>query len=378
MKTLFSFQHDGCEYTVKGDNLGKELLERDGDLVSKRRSFGSNSRHRFLCPNHGSMQLRFRIDVNDLEVQYWLETPERVLVSGRVDCGHIVPDWANNLAKAADNETPPETAPETTDRSPDKESKRKASSAHWATLVLVGLKLLKSGGALKAALAGTALAGWAWLFNLEVAIALVAALLVHEFGHVVAMKRCGLKVKGIFLLPFVGGVAVSDRSQNRWHDFQIAMAGPALGSLGAVVGWALWLHTGSSLVAMFAVVSLLLNIFNLLPIVPLDGGQTLKSIVFSRPGWLGKGLLLGLNALLVVASFFFGFTLLGVFGILGAADLIFTDDSDMRGPIPMNTSGILVATVVYLALIGLLVMLSISMADSGLPGADLPLVFLRS
>lgn len=375
VKTLFSFQHDGSVYTLKGNNLGKEVLERDGETLSARRSLGFKSEHRFACPKLGPMRLRFILHMTNTQYEYWLETPGRIVSHGQGDYGHILPTWLRDGEAAIDNaDGQIEAAVETPTPTP----KPKPGSAHLVTLALLGLKLLKSAGALKAALAGTALAGWAWLFDLEFAIALITAILVHEFGHALAMKRCGLQVKGIYLIPFIGGVAINERSQSRWQDFQIAIAGPVLGSFGALLGWALWLYSGNSFLAIFAVVSLMLNIFNLLPIVPLDGGQTVKAIVFSRPGVLGRVLLLGLNAFLVVGSWYFGLTLLAFFGILGAVDLIFTGKADMQKALPMNTSGMLVATVTYLGLIGLLVALSISMASSGLDGANLPLVFLQS
>jgi len=375
VKTLFSFDFEGTLYRLKGNAFGKEILERNDQLVSQRRSLRMKSAHTFVCPIYGPLRLRFVMDTSSMQVRYWLETPSRLLHEGQGDYSHIMPAWlkANNQAQTEAVAGVPSNEVE----APNPKSNR-SSSGHWVTLGLLALKLLKSGGAMKAVLAGTALAGWSWLFNPAVAIGLVAALLLHEWGHVLAMKHCGLKVKGIYLIPFVGGVAVSERSPARWQDFKIAIAGPAIGSLGALAGWGLWLYFDHPFWAMFAVISLLLNIFNLLPIVPLDGGLIVKSIVFSRPGMLGRGLLLGLNTLLVVGAFHFGFNLLAFFGVIGALDLIFTRTSAMARVRPMKSGGMLVAAVTYLGLIGLLGLLSVQMAATGLEGANLPLVFLKS
>ncbi|MEC8225811.1 MAG: site-2 protease family protein, partial [Pseudomonadota bacterium] len=77
-------------------------------------------------------------------------------------------------------------------------------------LLALGFKLFKSAKVVKAALAGASVAGYAWLFSIEFALMLIACLVVHEYGHVRAMKYFGIKTKGIYLIPFVGGLAVSD------------------------------------------------------------------------------------------------------------------------------------------------------------------------
>ena len=66
----------------------------------------------------------------------------------------------------------------------------------------LGFKLFKSAKVVKAALAGASVAGYAWLFSIEFALMLIACLVVHEYGHVRAMKYFGIKTKGIYLIPF--------------------------------------------------------------------------------------------------------------------------------------------------------------------------------
>ena len=256
---------------------------------------------------------------------------------------------------------------------------KKQSKLNLGTLGLV-FKLFKSAGALKAALAGTALAGWAWLFNLEFAIALIVALLIHEFGHIWAMKSSGMKVKGIFLIPFIGGVAVGEAATSRWSEFKIAMAGPWLGSIAAVVAWCIWLVYPHQWLGTFVFISVLINLFNLLPIVPLDGGQAIRAMVFSKPGKIGFMLLLVISAAMVAVSLKAGLYLLVFFGVLGAVDLI---ASNMRGReyerlVPLTNYGIAFCLTSYVATLVVLVVLSIVMAQSGIEGAKLPLVFLTS
>lgn len=69
----------------------------------------------------------------------------------------------------------------------------------------LGFKLLKSAKVVKALLAGASVAAYSWLFSLEFALALIACLMFHEYGHIRAMKYFGMKTKGIYLIPFMGG-----------------------------------------------------------------------------------------------------------------------------------------------------------------------------
>ena len=146
----------------------------------------------------------------------------------------------------------------------------------------LGLKLLKSAKVIKVLFAAGSLAAYSWLFSIEFAIALILCLVFHEYGHIKAMKYFGLKTKGIYLIPFVGGLALSDDKINtRWQDIVISIMGPFFGlilSIACLIGY--WL-TDIEILAGLAVFNALLNLFNMLPVLPLDGGHVLKSIAFS-------------------------------------------------------------------------------------------------
>ena len=157
-----------------------------------------------------------------------------------------------------------------------------------AGLASLGFKLLKSAKVVKVLFAGGSLAAYAWLFSIEFAIALILCLVFHEYGHIKAMKYFGMKTKGIYLIPFVGGLAVTDEKINtRWQDVVISIMGPTFGlilSLACLLGY--WI-TDMEILAGLAVFNALLNLFNLLPVVPLDGGRLLKSITFSVNSGVG-------------------------------------------------------------------------------------------
>ena len=155
-------------------------------------------------------------------------------------------------------------------------------------LLALTFKLFKSAKVIKAVLAGASVAGYAWLFSIEFALVIVACLVVHEYGHVKAMQYFGIKTKGIYLIPFVGGLAVADDKINtRWQDVVISIMGPCFGLLMSLACLMIYAVTDSELFAGAAVLSALLNLFNLLPILPLDGGHVLKSISFSMRSWIG-------------------------------------------------------------------------------------------
>ncbi|WP_322804624.1 site-2 protease family protein [Vibrio alfacsensis] len=190
-------------------------------------------------------------------------------------------------------------------------------------LVSLGMKALKSAKVIKVALASASLAAYSWLFSIEFALALVACLVFHEYGHIRAMKYFGMRTKGIYLIPFLGGLALSDEKINtRWQDVVISIMGPFFGLVLSIVLTIVYWMTGEVVFAGLAVFNALLNLFNLLPILPLDGGHVLKSITFSMNSWIG---LVGsiLAAFLgIYISYTFGLTLLGFLLMMGMLEVV--------------------------------------------------------
>lgn len=190
-------------------------------------------------------------------------------------------------------------------------------------LVSLGMKALKSAKVIKVALASASLAAYSWLFSIEFALALVACLVFHEYGHIRAMKYFGMKTKGIYLIPFLGGLALSDEKINtRWQDVVISIMGPFFGLVLSIVFTILYWVTGEMIFAGLAVFNALLNLFNLLPILPLDGGHVLKSITFSMNSWIGLAGSVATAALGIYISYVFGLTLLGFLLIMGMLEVV--------------------------------------------------------
>ena len=242
----------------------------------------------------------------------------------------------------------------------------------------LGLKLLKSAKVVKVLFAAGSLAAYSWLFSIEFAIALILCLVFHEYGHIKAMKYFGLKTKGIYLIPFVGGLALSDDKINtRWQDVFISIMGPFFGlilSVTCLVGY--WL-TDMEILAGLAVFNALLNLFNLLPILPLDGGHILKSIAFSINSKFGLvacaiGAVLG-----IYLSYYFGLALLGFLLAIGSIEIFFEYKQRHLSPLlPLNRYAQIVSVVWYVFTVGGLSAIIWLVGQTGNDALSLPLKIL--
>jgi Zn-dependent protease len=247
-------------------------------------------------------------------------------------------------------------------------------------LLALTFKLFKSVKVIKVVLAGTSVAGYAWLFSIEFALVIVACLVVHEYGHVKAMQYFGIKTKGIYLIPFVGGLAVADDKINtRWQDVVISIMGPCFGLLMSLACLMIYAVTDSELFAGAAVLSALLNLFNLLPILPLDGGHVLKSISFSMRSWIGLSVCMSGIALGGWVAYTFGLALLVFFLFIGAMEVIFEwRQRHLSHLIPLDTYGQVFSSVWYILVAAGHIWVVVSFADSDNPILSLPMKILAS
>jgi Zn-dependent protease len=152
------------------------------------------------------------------------------------------------------------------------EQKKPAWSSTIWILVLSGVAFFAAGAA-----------QWDWKFTLI----LIPVLLFHESGHWIAMRLCRYRNLRMFFIPFFGA-AVTGRNWNvpGWKKALVSLAGPVpgivvgmvLGTIGMVLRKE-WLNDA-------ATVLLLINGFNLLPVLPLDGGHVVHATLFCRNRWL--------------------------------------------------------------------------------------------
>jgi Zn-dependent protease len=150
--------------------------------------------------------------------------------------------------------------------------------------VLIKLKSVVFLGSL-----AVSIAAYASLYGWKFGVGLAALILVHELGHVVALRLRGIRAGALVFVPLLGAFT-SWRSVQRspYLDAETALAGPLAGTAGALaMGYVAHL-TGSDLLRSLAFTGLLLNLFNLVPALPLDGGRVAGAVhpavwVF---GWL--------------------------------------------------------------------------------------------
>jgi len=170
-------------------------------------------------------------------------------------------------------------------------------------LLLIPLKLLKF-AKFGTTIATMALTTWlyAGLFGLRFAAGFVLLIFLHEMGHAAAMKLCGLRAGAPVFIPFFGAfIALKDQPRDVLTEAKIAIAGPLVGAAAAAACLIPWRATGHPLWLVLANMGFFLNLFNLIPFGPLDGGRTVGAI--SRGFWI-VGLVMVVGAILVFHNWF--------------------------------------------------------------------------
>lgn len=351
---LLNLELFGKPLLLENDDQGAQCLYWAGQLVSSVNLAGvtvSEIVHRFrLQQQDENIEISLNLQAKNQTVSYQLWLGQQQQTSGEFP---LQP--STHLAKAP-------------------------SRRNFIGIAALVFKLFKSAKVIKVVLAGASVAGYAWLFSLEFALVLIACLVVHEYGHVKAMHHFGIKTKGIYLIPFVGGLAVSDDKINtRWQDVVISIMGPCFGlfmSLACVITYA---ATEIELFAGAAVLSALLNLFNLLPILPLDGGHVLKSISFSMRSWVGLSVCMSGIAFGLWLAYTFGLALLVFFLFVGALEVIFEwRQRNHSHLIPLDTYGQIFSAVCYFLVAAGHIAVIVYFADSDNPILSLPMKILGS
>ena len=141
-------------------------------------------------------------------------------------------------------------------------------------LLLPKLKLLTTAGTM-----AVSVVAYATIWGFPFAVGFVVLLLVHELGHVIALRREGIRASLPMFIPFLGAV-ISARSlgDNAAAEARVGLAGPVLGTIGAAACIPIWHATGNDIWRALAFTGFFLNLFNLLPVVPLDGGRAMAAM----------------------------------------------------------------------------------------------------
>jgi Zn-dependent protease len=221
-------------------------------------------------------------------------------------------------------------------------------------ILLSGLKwgkLAASGGSMLLSLLVYATI-WGWQY----AAGFVGLLFAHETGHYIAARQRGLNVGAPAFIPFVGAwIALKDEPVDVETEAYIAIAGPVVGTIAALAVY-LWARSeNSGLLLAISYSGLFLNLFNLLPISPFDGGRV-TAVLSPRIWFLGVPILLAL--MLYRPS-----PMLIVVAILAAPQLLKAWRYDPKAPENLVYYGVTLQTkfeygAAYLALAALLAIMT--------------------
>jgi len=117
------------------------------------------------------------------------------------------------------------------------------------------------------------------IFGWQFAVGLVILLFVHEMGHAVVMKLKGIPIGGMIFIPLLGAaVIMKQMPRNAKDEAEVGIAGPIAGAIAAMVCLTIARQNPDTVWAPLAYFGFFINLFNLIPIVPFDGGRVLGAI----------------------------------------------------------------------------------------------------
>lgn len=219
---------------------------------------------------------------------------------------HAVLESMQASQRAARPASPPQAEPRPGESAPSHRARNSAMGAGAAAVAAV-LGKLKFLGILASVLKLNTLVSmvlsialYATQWGLPFAIGFVLLIFVHELGHAIVMRHEGVPAGAPVFIPFLGAViAMRGRPRNAYVEAKVAIGGPVLGSLGAWAVLAAGLWTRHPLLVSLGHTGVLINLFNLIPVSPLDGGRIAGA--FTRTFWV-VGYALGVVALVLTRS----------------------------------------------------------------------------
>jgi Zn-dependent protease len=141
-------------------------------------------------------------------------------------------------------------------------------------LLLPKLKIFTTSATMLVSIAAYALI-WPWTF----ALGFVLLLLLHELGHVIQLRREGVEASAPMFIPFLGAVvAAKSMGDDAAAEARVGLAGPILGSIATLIPLGIWLATDEPFWQALAYIGFFINLINLLPVLPLDGGRAMAAL----------------------------------------------------------------------------------------------------
>lgn len=195
---------------------------------------------------------------------------------------------------------------------------------------------------------------YSFIFGWPYAVGFVMLMFVHEMGHFIAARRRGLEVGMPTFIPFIGAwVELKTLPHNAETEAYVGLGGPLLGTAGALLCWLFANEYDSQLLLALAYSGCFLNLFNLIPISPFDGGR-ITAILSPRIWLLGVPILIGLfiwhpSPLLILMA------LMAAPKVIEAWQGITTKEQEKYYDVPLTTrinyAIIYLSMVVFLALV---------------------------
>jgi Zn-dependent protease len=166
-----------------------------------------------------------------------------------------------------------------------------AAKAKAILILLPKLKLFSTSASMLVSIAAYQL-----IFGWTFAVGFVLLLLLHELGHVFQLRREGVKASAPMFIPFLGAViSAKSMGEDAAAEARVGLAGPVLGSIATLIPLGIWLATGDDFWRALAFIGFFINLFNLLPVLPLDGGRAMAAL----SPWVWIAGFLGLVALTI-------------------------------------------------------------------------------
>jgi Zn-dependent protease len=162
-------------------------------------------------------------------------------------------------------------------------------------------KLLKSAKLIKALVSFISMALFAVcqsaIMGVAMGLSVLALLFVHEMGHVLALRRKGFPLRLPIFIPMLGAIIAAPKMDDRRTEAYIGIAGPLIGTAGAIAAGLPYLLTGSHFWVVVSFIGVFLNLFNMIPLSPLDGGRITQA-VHRNFRYIGFAMLLAVTLML--------------------------------------------------------------------------------
>jgi len=206
-----------------------------------------------------------------------------------------------------------------------------------------------------------------------IAVAAIWGLLVHEYGHVLAMNALGMGPARIYIIPFLGGVAKSQRlPKSEWDGVLVSLAGPGFGLLAAIPFFAGYIAMGHAEWLLGAAVIAFINLVNLAPAPPLDGSKAIGPVLARIHPNVERAAMVVIGAAIVAWGLFSGREFLAIVLAIGLIGHLRRgawrpEGRPLTGRESAQSFGLFVVTAVACAGVGVAALMPL--AGGSLPGA---------